>query len=263
MLNSNTSAFLVYYKKTNIMKKLIAILFLLLFQVTYSQENDDFNNGYDFTCFGTEPFWDVKISEGRNISFDIMGNQIKFTTGIPEYAETGKDEFSYSAESDKYSIRVTIKKSQCGDGMSDNIYPYTATAVVTDKSSDKATTFNGCGQYTYDYRLDDIWVLDKLKDKQFSKTDYETRPYMELKVRDGRIYGNAGCNTFLAKIEIKGRKISFSKNMNMTKMACDRMGLEIEFINALSGKTLGYKVDNGRLFLYEKDTEVLQFYHTD
>lgn len=245
------------------MKKLIAVLFLLLFQVTYSQENNDFKDGYDFTCFGTEPFWNVKISEGRDISFDIMGNQMKFTTGAPEYTEIAKDEFSYSASSDKYSIKVTVKKSECGDGMSDNIYPYSVSADVTDKASGKLTVFNGCGQFTFDYRLDDIWVLDKLKDKQFSKTDYQTRPYMELKVRDGRIYGNAGCNTFLGKIEIKGRKISFSKNMNMTKMACDQMGLEIEFINAFAGKTLEYKVDNGRFHLYEKNSEILQFYHTD
>lgn len=236
---------------------------MLFSVVLFSQENKDFIDGYDFTCFGTEPFWDVKISEGRDISFDIMGNQVKFTTGIPEYQETGKDEFSYSASSDKYSIKVAIKKSECGDGMSDNIYPYTVTADVKEIATGKITQYNGCGQFTFDYRLDDIWVLDKIKDKQFSKTDYQTRPYMELKVRDSRIYGNAGCNTFLGKIEIKGRKIVFSKNLNMTKMACDRMGLEIEFINAIAGKTLEYKVDNGRFHLYEKSSKILQFYHTD
>jgi len=245
------------------MKKLLILFALVFTTALFSQENKDFKDGYDFTCFGTEPFWDVKISDGKEISFDILGNEIKFTTGVPEYTDISKEEFSYSASSDKYSIKVSVKKSECGDGMSDNVYPYTVSAVVVNKSSGKTTTFNGCGQFTYDYRLDDIWVLDKLKDKQFSKTDYETRPYMELKIRDGRIGGNAGCNTFLGKIEIKGRKISFSKNMNMTKMACDKMGLEIEFINAIAGKTLDYKVDNGRLFLYDKNAEILQFYHTD
>lgn len=245
------------------MKKLLIVFLLLLSAALYSQENKDFKDGYDFICFGTEPFWDVKISDGRDISFDILGNEMKFTTGLPEYSEKGKDEFCYSASSDKYSIKVTIKKSECGDGMSDNSYPYSVVASVTENSTGKLTDFKGCGQFTFDYRLDDIWVLDKMKDIQFSKTDYETRPYMELKIRDGRVGGNAGCNTFLGKIEIKGRKISFSKNLNMTKMACDKMGLEIEFINSISGQTLGYKVDNGKLFLYEKDTEILRFYHTD
>jgi heat shock protein HslJ/uncharacterized membrane protein len=245
------------------MKKIFLILFVLLFNSVYSQENKNFKDGYDFTCFGTEPFWDVKISDGKEISFDIMGNEIKFTTGVPVYTEISGDEFTYSASSDKYSIKVTAKKSECGDGMSDNIYPYTVSAVVVNKSSDKSTTFNGCGQFTFDYRLDDIWVLDKINEKQFSKDDFETRPYMELKIRDSRIYGNAGCNSFLGKIEIKGHKITFSKNMNLTKMSCDKMNLEQEFINALAGKTLEYKVDNGKLYLYEKNIPTLFFHHTD
>lgn len=245
------------------MKKLLIVFLLLFSAILYSQENKDFKEGYDFTCFGTEPFWDVKINESREIFFSNLADKSSFTTGIPEYSETGKNEFSYSASSEKKSIIVNIKKSECGDGMSDNIYPYSVSVTVTEKSSGKSLILNGCGQYTSDYRLDDIWVLDKIKDKQFSKDDYETRPYMELKIRDSRVYGNAGCNTFLGKIEIKGHKIAFSKNMNVTKMACDKMNLEQEFINALSGKTLGYTVDNGRLYLYDKDVNILSFYHTD
>jgi len=236
---------------------------LLFAGALYPQENKDFNDGYDFTAAGTEPFWSVKINENKEIYFNSLKDELTFTTGIPEYSETDKDNFSYSGRSDKYKINVFIKKSECNDGMSDNVYPYSVSVTFSEINSSSFSELRGCGQFTFDYRLDDIWVLDKINDKQFSKNDYETRPYMELKIRDSRVYGNAGCNTFLGKIEIKGRKITFSKNMNLTKMACDKMNLEQEFINILAGKTLGYKVDNGKLCLYNKNIPVLFFYHTD
>lgn len=245
------------------MKKLIVLLVLLIFQTAFSQENKDFKDGYDFSAFGTEPFWDVKINEEKEISFNTIADGTAFTTGIPEYTEISKDEFSLASTSDKYSIKVLVKKSECSDGMSDNTYPYAVNVTLTEKSSGKQTELKGCGYYTYDYRLDDIWVLDKLKGSEFSKKDYTTRPYMELKIRDSRIGGNAGCNTFLSKIEIKGHKIAFSKNMNMTKMNCEEMKLEMDFINAFSGKTLKYMVDGGKLYFYENENVVMQFYRTD
>jgi uncharacterized membrane protein len=245
------------------MKKLFVLLVLLIFQTAFSQENKDFKDGYDFSAFGTEPFWDVKINEEKEISFNTIADGTAFTTGIPEYTEINKDEFSYISTSDKYSIKVLIKKSECTDGMSDNTYPYAVSVTLTEKSSGKQTELKGCGYYTYDYRLDDIWVLDKLKGSEFSKKDYTTRPYMELKIRDSRIGGNAGCNTFLSKIEIKGHKIAFSKNMNMTKMNCEEMKLEMDFINAFLGKTLKYAVDGGKLYFYENENVVMQFYRTD
>jgi len=245
------------------MKKLLVLFCVLLFNSAFPQENKDFKDGYDFTATGTEPFWSVKINENKEIYFNSLKDELTFTTGIPEYSETDKDNFSYSGKSDKYKINVFIKKSECSDGMSDNVYPYSVSVTFSEINSNSFSELKGCGQYTSDYRLDDIWVLDKIKDKQFSKDDYETRPYMELKIRDSRVYGNAGCNTFLGKIEIKGHKIAFSKNMNLTKMYCDKISLEQVFINALSGKTLGYTVDNGRLYLYEKDVNILSFYHTD
>jgi heat shock protein HslJ len=246
------------------MRKLFILLFFIILQSAYSQESKDFNDGYDFVGIGTEPFWDVKINETKEISFHTISDGTAFSTGIPELTLlSSNDVCSYSAESDKYSVKVLIKKEECTDGMSDNIYQYSVNVSVTEKSSNQTKEFKGCGYYTNDYRLDDIWVLDKLKGNEFSKKDYSTRPYMELKVRDSRVGGNAGCNTFLGKIEIKGHKIAFSKNMNMTKMACEEMKLEMDFINAISGKTLGYKVDNGKLYFYENGNTVMQFYRTD
>lgn len=245
------------------MKKLSVLLVLLIFQIAFSQEDKDFKDGYDFSAFGTEPFWNAKINEEKEISFSSLADGTSFTTGIPEYTVISKNEFAYAATSDKYSIKIFITKSECSDGMSDNTYPYAVKVNLTEKSSDRQTELKGCGYFTYDYRLDDIWVLDKLKGSEFSKKDYTTRPYMELKIKDSRIGGNAGCNTFLGKIEIKGHKILFSKNMNITKMACDEMKLEWDFINTFSGKTLKYAVDGGKLYFYEDGNTVMQFYRTD
>jgi len=89
----------------------LVIIMLLCIGAIYSQENKDFTDGFDFTCFGTEPFWSVKINESKEIYFYNLADRKTFTTGVPEYSVVGWDEFSYSASSDDYTVKIIVKIS--------------------------------------------------------------------------------------------------------------------------------------------------------
>lgn len=86
---------------------------------------------YDFWCSGTEPFWDARISKnGETIIYqDISLEQVLvFSNGIKTQKGEG---WVYKAKESATgrTIEISIKKGECSDGMSDQIFPYASTLV--------------------------------------------------------------------------------------------------------------------------------------
>ena len=248
------------------MKKLILMLMILLsISSVKAQETDYFREGIDFKGIGTEPFWGVRIDAEKGIYFDNPAFDYVIETGVPKFVPimdvTG---FAYIGESEKYSIHVQVIKQECSDGMSDNVYPYAVKVMLTDKVSSDISEFNGCGSYTADLRLNDIWVLESLNGKEITKEQYmKKRPYVEFKLDKNRIGGNSGCNNFFGKVEVKSSKIVIDEKIGSTMMACPDMSLEKEFTQTIAGKTLDYKIENGGLYFYEDGKEVMKFKKAD
>jgi heat shock protein HslJ len=75
-------------------------------------------------------------------------------------------------------------------------------------------------------------------------------PWLVLDPEEGRVSGNASCNSFSGSYAIKtGQRIRFSDRMAVTRMACPDMTLETGFLEALAAAdnyTLG---PDGRLSL--------------
>jgi uncharacterized membrane protein len=249
----------------NIMNKLFFVLFLLVSSLVYSQGNDDFKNGIDFSGAGTEPFWSVKIDFEKGIYFNSPGDDLKIETGKPEMSPTeNNSNFIYTASSEKFDLKVQIKKENCSDGMSDNTYPYSVKVSISEKCGKETKELKGCGNYTYDSLINDIWALINFKSKDISKDKtLEKRPYMEIHVKENKIIGNASCNEFYGTVEILGDKILFGDGISRTKMNCSEMLLETDFLNALSGKIFNYKIEKLKLYLIENGEVIMEFNKMD
>jgi heat shock protein HslJ len=247
------------------MKNLLFALLVLLVSSVYSQNDDDFKNGMDFVGTGTEPFWSVKIDIEKGIFFNTAGDELKFETGIPKSTTINdKEGITYTAETKEYEVNVKIIKESCSDGMSDIKYPYSVKIIMKEIGKNESKELSGCGNYTFDHRLNDIWALDKFKDSEIKKDVHsKTQPYMEIHIRENSIGGNTGCNEFWGVAEVKGDKIVISKEFTLTKIACDDRGFESDFINALSGKTLNYKIEKLKLYLIENDIVIMEFHKID
>jgi len=248
------------------MKKLmLLIMFVFEINSVYSQQTDYFKEGVDFTALGTEPFWNVRIDAEKGIHFDALGYDFIVETGVPIFIPImDAAGFNYTGESERYSVQVQILKGNCSDGMSENVYPYSVKVAISDKVNSEKYDFIGCGSYTSDYRLNDVWVLETLKGKEINKDMYlNNRPYLEFNLAENRIGGSAGCNRLFGKIEVMNSKIVFGNNIGLTMMACPDMSLEREFIETITTKTLDYKIDVGRLYFYENGIEVLKFKKAD
>jgi len=95
---------------------------------------------YDYWCIGTEPFWQVQISEKENL-IDFYDPMIpKFYHFIFTKAEknTGTTIFSAEDKANTNKIKITITNEKCSDGMSERNYQYKSEVVLNGK------TYNGC-----------------------------------------------------------------------------------------------------------------------
>ncbi|MFA5405075.1 MAG: META domain-containing protein [Ignavibacteria bacterium] len=246
------------------MKKLLFVLLVLFVTSAYSQD-DDFNNGIDFSGVGTEPFWSLKIDIEKGISFNTSGDELKIETGIPESTSgNNKSGIIYSAESEKFNVKVRINKESCNDGMSDNPYPYSVKVTITRKGYKEIREFSGCGNYTYNSLLNDIWALVNFKGTDIKDIkDLNSKPYIEIHIKENKIGGNASCNEFYGTVEVMGDKIVIADYITQTKMNCSEMNFEMNFLQALSGKTLQYKIEKLKLYLISNGETIMEFNKMD
>ena len=76
----------------------------------------------DYSCFGTEPFWGLKL-EGSKVSLSFpLGDEVKTEQVISRVTAYGVNEdVAFVVKINNGS--ATIIGGECNDGMSDEIYP--------------------------------------------------------------------------------------------------------------------------------------------
>lgn len=95
---------------------------------------------YDFWCLGNEPFWSVEISGGENaVRLTDMGTEAAYFYQYSKPVVEG-DLYTYDipAEAGQPLVKITVKKEECSDGMSDRAYDYSAMVQYGDR------TLKGC-----------------------------------------------------------------------------------------------------------------------
>lgn len=75
------------------------------------------------------------------------------------------------------------------------------------------------------------WKLITLNGKQVKTGMNEA--FITLHTEENRVHGNAGCNSFFGQYSLSGNSEIKFEQMGMTRMACQDMGTEDEFMQAL------------------------------
>lgn len=205
------------------------------------------NESY-FKAQGNEPFWSVEISSNA-IQFKSIEKENYFSAPYVEPIQAMDANVKmYRATTEKGSIRVTITQNECIDTMSGIKYGYSATVELIIGKAKEATVYNGCGAYSIDYRLHDIWVLEELEGKPML-ADYflGDLPMLEINSKMGNFSGFGGCNRIRGSLFQERETLRFT-NVLSTKMACDPKNKEDLFLKALQSSTT-YEIKNNRLYL--------------
>lgn len=107
--------------------------------------------------------------------------------------------------------------------------------------------------------LNGTWQLEYISGPRiaFEGLYPDKRPVITFNTTDSSFSGNTSCNSYRGKLQADGRKIFFSDDMIMTRMACPGEGERV-FLNTLR-KINQYSVQDGTLTFMMDDTPMLRF----
>ena len=134
-----------------------------------------FNKGIVFYASGHEPEWTVEFygAESMPFNFNNYYEVIKFKLK-ETFNELRDDSITIIGEGDGDDIIIRILKRECTDLISGKKFPYEIKLNFDDM------LYIGCGDFTTaedssgTYRINDIWVMEKLGDEELNKSDLKT-----------------------------------------------------------------------------------------
>ncbi|WP_257670900.1 META domain-containing protein [Parapedobacter tibetensis] len=224
------------------------------------KNNNQVSNDVYFRATGTEPFWGLEISESL-IKLTTIGDSTMTPHTFPVRAMDANVKM-YKIQTESNEMTIQIVQSECTNAMSGKVSPYTVTIAYKKNTDEKLTTWQGCGHYITDYRLHDIWVLEKINGNDITKEDFSKEfPIMEINSTTSKFIGFAGCNRMNGSLFSEKELLRFT-NIATTKMMCEPANKESEFLKALQSSTT-YKIANNRLTLSNPDRELLIFKKID
>ena len=207
---------------------------------------EKFINGADFFARGNEPFWTLEL--GKEMKFKTL-DDISLTISASEEIKMQDAVTRFHSQTEEGELIVTLTKKACEDNMSGEPFDYKVKVEVRKTLDGEFKTYEGCGGYLFDSRLNDIWVMEEMTGAELSKDKLlKGLPTFEFNVKDMRFSGHAGCNNLTCGIELKGNKIIFG-NIAATMMACPNMEIERAVVDALNKKSFSYKIENLKLTL--------------
>jgi heat shock protein HslJ/uncharacterized membrane protein/uncharacterized lipoprotein NlpE involved in copper resistance len=206
---------------------------------------EKYERGVDFAAIGNEPFWSLEIDLEKMIEFralDKENGSIFTPVPVGEKPASG-DGVVYRVQTVTGELEIQLIKGTCINTMSGRELPYTVTVLKDDME------YKGCGMYLRDSRLDGTWNLVELQGKAISPKDFKrNRPSLIIALAEGRVSGSAGCNKITGMLEPIGDRINFGP-IAATKMACQHMEVENQFLRVLSNGEVRYRVGEERLEL--------------
>jgi heat shock protein HslJ/uncharacterized membrane protein len=227
----------------------------------YKQQMENLENGIYFRGTGNEPEWSLKIAEA---TFEFTSLKPGFesfkSTHVEPVRAMDANVKMYHIATESGTMNIQISYQECVNTMSGEKKPYSVHIEIV--KNNNSTNFSGCGNYITDYRLHDIWVLEKLNGKTVSTIDFmKELPNLEINSATNNFMGFAGCNRMNGTIFFEKGLLRFT-NIITTRMACPGNNKESEFLKALQSTT-SYKVENMKLMLSNPSGEKLVFKKVD
>ncbi|THD66297.1 META domain-containing protein [Robertkochia marina] len=216
-----------------------------------------------FKAQGNEPFWNLTLNDQQLIFTSMLEGYEEFITPLPQVNRAADANVKrYRAATEKVTLTATITHEPCADTMADNNYEYQVALEVQLTGDSKPVSLKGCGNYVTDYRLQDIWILEKLGEEIVQEGWFAKEPpTMEVNVAENRFTGYAGCNQMRGNIFWEPGLLRFTDVIS-TRKACLPENKEGEFLDKLR-KTTTYSIENNRLMLSNPNHPLMVFRKTD
>ena len=204
--------------------------------------------GIDFSAQGDQPLsWTLDADMDKIFYFNA-GNDIKISTRALGASVSADSATIYTANSPQGIMKIFVYNTPC--------------SVSGNKKTSVSLNgffYTGCGQYLYDYHLNDDWVLENVKGKDIDAKDFSKGlPHLLFSIAAQTLSGSDGCGNVSGSFEVQGNNIKFG-NVATTKSNCGNNQVSKIFTQLLSNHSASYSFNNGRLYLYLIDDSMLIF----
>ncbi|MDA3941942.1 MAG: copper resistance protein NlpE N-terminal domain-containing protein [Bacteroidetes bacterium] len=219
--------------------------------------------GNDFFAMGQEPSWSLTLNFEEQFRFSSISGINLNTPAVDQESLLQSKKMRYQTTTDAGTLEIEISDEACQDAMSGQLFDFSVIVKAKESSTGAYSTFHGCGTFTYDLKLHDIWVLEALEGETIQASSF-TRglPQLEIFVEEQRFGGHDGCNMLVGNIVTKGNTISF-KDAVSTKMACQNNTKSDLYREAINDKTFTFQLKNYRLILTADGLQKLRFRKID
>ncbi len=210
--------------------------------------------GIDFCASGYQPDWSLEIDFDQKIIFKstLYKNIIEIPIQkIAEVGELGKI-YKFIDDSLDLKIQIDLLESPFSSGKDGRVYK----VQIDFKKDSDVIKYVGEGQYFGSLVLHDIWALQSINGKDIEMYQFKKRPYMEIHLDNNKIHGFLGCNTFASSIYFEQDKLIVNHLLS-TKIACLNANIEADFAKILNNSSFNYKVEKGKLILWNKSDELI------
>lgn len=221
------------------------------------EEKSSSNTSSGFVAMGNEPSWVVKIDFSKGIEFSSLDdNNFKLKTSIPETRKPQDiNATNYKGNFENGDIQVMVYHETCIDDMSGESFDNKVRVSIHNTETNTTVDYKGCGNYQGDYRLNDIWILTQMDDKDISP-EGAIRQTLEFNVSEKTIAGFGGCNRIHGSFSFDHNKIAIGQMTN-TLMACINQASEDKFLAHLNGQKLNFEIADNQLKLWNDKGSLL------
>jgi uncharacterized membrane protein len=179
--------------------------------------------GIDFIASGNLPRnWNIEIDFDNECYFKTEDElTIKAKPNAHYISDPLKEIYTANAGNDH--LEITIYKEKCNDKQSN-------TSITTVNYN--GVTYDGCGQFLFDKRLQQTWVLDYIdNDQQFPINYPNGIPFFKIDLIKKRLTGFDGFNKLTTNIDVKGNRILFGQLNKAPLTSIQSAALINEFIS--------------------------------
>ena len=211
-----------------------------------------------FKATGNEPFWHAEIEFGNIIKFNSLAAEgFDFTAHFPDpETDRNMETVKYSAKTYNGDFQLTINREECIDTMLGEVFPYSVFVAARRSHRESYRRFEGCGQYLGSYRLNDVWVLEKINEQPIHFPDSKEHPTLHIDLTGKTISGFGGCNSFNGRAELVNNRLVTGQVVATRKACTEIQEVENRYLETISGKTLDFSIQNSTLVLGDGITKL-------
>lgn len=191
-------------------------------------------SGVGFYGSGNEPSWSVELNFRKFMRFRFPDGSTFITPPSKGAKAADANVTRYYAQTPKGTLTVQIILQECADPMSGEKADFKVTIDVKRTTDANLKHYEGCGNYTPDFRLEGTWTLQNMNGAVPDTVNYpKGLPTLVFSIPENRFSGDAGCNRMMGKFSIRDPgELQFSPAAT-TLMFCPNMAKEDELLKAL------------------------------